>query len=373
MNKAKGKSRKLLKYIAAAILPLALLCVFYVLSSNREVMNSVQDKFSTPALRFLGKTFSAVNLSVLELFITFALIAAVVFVFRLIFSLLSLRRAKILILLRFALILITILAWIWNGYCWLWNSGYYADRFCDKAGITLNGITAQDLYDAAEFFLDGANALSTQVSRDENGIFTGDFETFAAKYDTLYAPLEEEYPFLLGPLTKPKSVYFSKIMSYMGYTGLFFPFSGETYINTHQPAWDIPNTIAHEIAHQKGIHFESEANFLGITACILSDDVSYRYSGFVSGFIHLSNALYTASPEDCRALWENLSPELKADIIYNSEYWQTKEGTLNDASDAVYTTFLKVNMQPSGLNSYGECVDLIVYRFNNGGYSIYGG
>ncbi len=369
MTKNRSKNHKLLKYIAALLLPVAILCIFYVLSSNKEIMNSIQNEFSLPALRFLGNTFSSMDISFLELAIAIAIIAAVIFIFKLLFALLSVRSLRILVLLRYVIVLLTILAWIWNGYCWLWNSGYYADSFSDKSGLSPAGITVNELYEAAEFFRDNANELSYIVPRGEDGIFCGGFEYFAEYYDTLYILLEEEFPFLSGEVTMPKPVYFSKIMSYMGYTGLLFPFTGETYINTHQPAWDIPNTIAHEIAHQKGIHFEAEANFLGIAACIQSDDISYRYSGYVSGFIHLTNALYSASPDLYAKLLESLSPQLTADLQDNAAYWQDKEGSLHSASDAVYTAFLKVNMQPSGLNSYGECVDLLVLWLNTSSFS----
>ena len=155
----------------------------------------------------------------------------------------------------------------------------------------------------------------------------------------------------------------------MGYTGLIFPFTGETYINTDQPAWDIPNTIAHEIAHQRGVHFEAEANFIGIAACIQAEEIYYQYSGYMAGLIHLSNALYTVSPDAYFEISDNFSAHLKADLQHNTRYWQEKEGKLNDITDTVYETFLQINNQPSGLRSYGECVDLLVFWLHTSSFS----
>ena len=149
-------------------------------------------------------------------------------------------------------------------------------------------------------------------------------------------------------------------MSRTGFTGIFFPFSGETYINTHQPAWSIPNTVAHEIAHQRGVHLEAECNFLGIAACLESDDIRFQYSGYLCGLIHLTNALNSADPEARAAILKDFCPELEADWNYNSRYWREMEGTVSKVSDKVYDAFLKVNTQPSGLKSYGECVDLLI-------------
>ena len=365
----KTKKPQLLKLFISALIPAALLCVFYILSSKRSIMNAIQDKFSLPALRFLGKTFSKIPVSILEIFIAIAIISAVIFIFKFIFAMLSFKRPKIITLLRFILILIIILAWVWNGYCWLWNSGYFADSFAERAKIELAGTSAEDLYNATKFFAEKANALSYIVPRNEDGIFCGSFEYFAESYDTLYAPIDEEFPFLAGPTTSPKGVFFSKIMSYMGYTGLIFPFTGETYINTDQPAWDIPNTIAHEIAHQRGVHFEAEANFIGIAACIQAEEIYYQYSGYMAGLIHLSNALYTVSPDAYFEISGNFSAHLKADLQHNTRYWQEKEGKLNDITDTVYETFLQVNNQPSGLRSYGECVDLLVFWLHTSSFS----
>ena len=365
----KTKKPQLLKLFISALIPAALLCVFYILSSKRSIMNAIQDKFSLPALRFLGKTFSKIPVSILEIFIAIAIISAVIFIFKFIFAMLSFKRPKIITLLRFILILIIILAWVWNGYCWLWNSGYFADSFAERAKIELAGTSAEDLYNATKFFAEKANALSYIVPRNEDGIFCGSFEYFAESYDTLYAPIDEEFPFLAGPTTSPKGVFFSKIMSYMGYTGLIFPFTGETYINTDQPAWDIPNTIAHEIAHQRGVHFEAEANFIGIAACIQAEEIYYQYSGYMAGLIHLSNALYTVSPDAYFEISDNFSAHLKADLQHNTRYWQEKEGKLNDITDTVYETFLQINNQPSGLRSYGECVDLLVFWLHTSSFS----
>ena len=369
------KTRKspLLKLFISTLIPIVLLVVFYILSSNRKIMNGIQDNFSLQALRFLGKTFSPAPVSILEIFIFAAIIAVIVYISKFISALLSFKRSKCITFLRFILILVMVLAWIWNGYCWLWNAGYYADSFAEKADLETPGTSTEDLYNAAKFFCQQANTLSYLVPRDENGIFCGGFEYFAESFDILYAPIDEEFPFLSGQTTMPKGVYFSKIMSYMGYTGVFFPFSGETYINTDQPAWDIPNTIAHEIAHQRGVHFEAEANFIGIAAGIQSDDICFRYSGYMAGLIHLTNALYAADPECYWEIRDNFSAHLEADFQDNNSYWREKEGTLNDVSDTIYETFLQVNNQPEGLRSYGQCVDLLVLWLFSSDYSPMGG
>lgn len=368
MIKAK-KQHRLLGYILGAVIPLLLMGIFYILSSSKATMDAICTGFSTPTLNAMGRFYSRLPFSVMETFIAIAVLAALVFLGKLIFAMIRGKNPRWLILTRYLLVLVAILAWIWNGYCWLWNSGYFGSDFSEKAGLKTEGLSVQELTDAAQFFLDQANALSGSVPRDDRGIFSGTFEDFVQAYDTLYAPLDREFPCLAGQTTQPKGIVFSKFMSITGFTGIFFPFSGETYINTHQPAWGIPSTISHEIAHQRGVHPEEECNFLGIAACIQSDDPSWQYSGYTSGLIHLMNALYRADPDAWKTLRNSFTPELESDWQYNNQYWQSMEGTVSKASDAVYDAFLKVNTQPLGIKSYGKCVDLLVLWLNTSDYS----
>ena len=171
----KKKNLQMLKSIVSTLLPIALLCVFYLLCTNRDIINSVQNDFSMPVLRFLGRHLSKIPISFPELFIALAVIAAVSLIFKLLFG----RGMRMKVSFRTLLAIIALAAWIWNGYCWLWNSGYYADSFAEKAGLEIDGLSYEELYSATEFFCNKANELSSLVPRDENGIFYGEFEDFA--------------------------------------------------------------------------------------------------------------------------------------------------------------------------------------------------
>ena len=363
--------RPMAKYISAAAVPVFLLVVFYVLALNTDAMTAVSRHFSNPALRAMGKFFSGSTLSFLEIFVGIAIAACIIFITLFIVKLIKGRGHRVSTFFKFILALISILAIVWNGYCWLWNSGYYTESFGEKSGLETAGTSKKDLYAATEFFAQKLNELSGSVSRDENGLFNVPYEDYAEEYGSLYDSIDEEFPFLSGDTLKPKTVHFSKIMSLTGFTGIFFPFSGETYINVHQPAAFIPNTIAHEIAHQRGVHLEAECNFLGIAACIQSDNPAYVYSGYLSGYIHLSNALYSADPEGWREIRASLNSEVSADLDYNNAYWQEMEGVVSKATDTVYDAFLKVNTQEIGIKSYGQCVDLLVSWLNKSEFSPY--
>ncbi len=345
--------------ICAAV-PLVLLGVFYALSGNQEIMESIATCFSLKVLRAMGSFFSRIPVSFMELYIAVAL--AGIAVYLVLFTVLLLRsKRKGITLLKLVLVLLTVLAVIWNCFCWLWNTGYSGYSFAEKSGLDVDGITTDELYSVCKYAVHEANVLSLLVPRDENGIFNGSFADFSGDRAYIYDQLIEEFPCLEGETTVPKGVHFSRIMSRLGFTGVFFPLTGETYINTDFSAWEMPMTIAHEIAHQKGVHKEDECNFLGVAACLTQEDFSWQYSGYASGLIHLMNALYKADYDKWLALRRSFEPGLARDWAANSEYWaQFEDSTVAKASDKVYDSFLKVNKQESGIKSYGECVDMLV-------------
>ena len=63
--------------------------------------------------------------------------------------------------------------------------------------------------------------------------------------------------------------------------GFFFPFTGEANLNVDSPECLLPATIAHELAHVRGVAPEQTANFVAILACDTSGDPLYAYSGYL--------------------------------------------------------------------------------------------
>ncbi len=181
--------------------------------------------------------------------------------------------------------------------------------------------------DFARQLADGAG----QVRRDENGCFAESREEiFAAA--TGVRRVYEEFPCLRMEDQTPKAISFSTALSAMDFTGFYFPFTGEANLNVDSPASYLPSTIAHEMAHQRGIASEQECNFIAIAASTTADSAAYRYSGWLMGFTYLSNALYRADPEAWQSVRVLLPDTVVADLRDNSAYWAAFEGPVNDAA-----------------------------------------
>ena len=182
----------------------------------------------------------------------------------------------------------------------------------------------------------------------------------------IYENLTQEFPCLeLKHPTRAKPIFFSRLQSILGFTGVYFPFTGEANVNVDAPSCLLPATIAHEMAHQRMVAAEQEANFVGIAASVTSRDPVYVYSGYLMGLIQLCNALYPVDPEGWSAIVEQyFTPELAADWNDNNAYWAELSSPVEDAAEQVYDSFLKGNDQKLGMRSYGACVDLLVTYFS---------
>ena len=157
---------------------------------------------------------------------------------------------------------------VYAGFCLLWGVNYYGDSFSDKSGIQAEPVSTAQLTATARKFAALANEYSEQVARDDAGLFAVSRDEIFARSQGIYDAVGETFPFLSGDYPGPKRVFFSKIMSYIDFTGFYFPFTGESNLNVDSPACMLPSTIAHELAHQRNIAPEQEANFVAVLAAL---------------------------------------------------------------------------------------------------------
>ncbi len=330
---------------------------FYVVRSSKEAADWVIQYISAPLRETMGAICDFFPFSVAELFYTVIIFGAIILLVKLVQVLrTSEQKLKPLVIRLAALALIPTL--IISGYNWLWALGYYGTSFAEKSGLSTEGVSVEDLTKVTYYFAMQASELSVQMARDEDGHFIE--SDFWQDYEGLYDNLEEEFPFLKTNELRPKPMFYSKFMSLLGFTGFYFPFTGEANVNKDFPAALQPETIAHELAHQRRVASESEANFVGIAAAIASDKPVYQYSAYLSGLTHLSNALYKADREAWYAISETLTAQIRIDWSDDSQYWAQFESPVETVATGVYDSYLKHNDQELGMKSYGACVDLLV-------------
>lgn len=363
-------------------MPAALVGLFFALRQSTGTMDWVVEHISAPVRRFTGLVSSVYPLSMMEILIAAAIIWLIYYLIKTI-MVSSRRRGKIKIILKRLLPVVVAAVYVWAVFSWLWSSGYHASRFSEKNGFTGGGVSVESLRQVTQLFADKANELAPLAERDEAGHYAVTrAEIFEASTE-IYHNLTMEFPGLDGRLYQPKPMIFSWLMSRTGYTGIYFAITGESNINTGPPEIMMPSTVAHELAHQLGVFAEDEANFVGILACITSENIVYEYSGYLLGLVHLMNALHGADYEAWVAVYNTLAEEILTDWRDNAVYWESQKTaetridfldrfltwlfkTSRETVDVVYDGYLKSNRQELGLRSYGACVDLLIEFFESG-------
>lgn len=260
----------------------------------------------------------------------------------------------------FALHFLATAVWVYALVCAFWGTQYYGTSFAGRAGMQAPAISVEQLAQVTDYFARQVNATAALVPRDDDGAFAVQADAILADTAGIYDGLLEEYPFLAGPERSAKPAFYSKVMSAAGFTGYICPLFGESTLNVDCPAVFLPVTVAHEFAHQRGVAAEQEANFVGIRASVESGDPLYEYSGWLFGWLHLSNALYAVDPTRAQASHALLCAGAVVDLQQNNAYWAAWEGPAKTAGEKVYTTFLQSYDQELGMKSYGACVDLLV-------------
>ena len=335
-----------------------ILTIFQILKNNLYIMNFIVDYITTPYKTFFAKISSKFSFSLAELICILFFIFIIIFILFNIFKVIKNKKFN-----NFILVLLCIALTVYNGFCVFWGANYYTEPFENKIGLQIRKISVDELYKTTLYFANKLNEVSKNIQRDENNLFSANRDEIFEKSIDIYNNIEKDYPFLKFEHLKPKKVYISKIMSLMNFTGFFFPFTGEANLNIDSPICFLPSTIAHELAHQRNIAPEQTANFVAVLACEKSKDSEYMYSGYLLGYIHLANALYSVDKDKWQEINSIISSEIKADINNNNEYWNKYEGSISKVADSTYSKFLKSYNQDLGLKSYGAVVDLLVIYY----------
>ncbi len=241
-----------------------------------------------------------------------------------------------------------------------WGINYYIESPVTQMGVAQQEITVEQLEEATLLFINKINSVADKVERDENGAFNKDVSELFDESVSVFDNLQSEYPHLYWPQTQAKPMFFSYFMSILNYTGFYFSYTSEANVNDEQPLCFLPSTIAHELAHLRGVAQEQDANFLAILACETSGNANYEYSGYMLAYLHLSNELYKADKQAWENAYENLSELAKLDLYINNQYWAQFETPVAEVADIVYESYLQSNGQEDGLQSYGRVVDLLV-------------
>lgn len=244
----------------------------------------------------------------------------------------------------------------------VWNINYERFSFAENAQIEVRDSSVDELYDLCKQLIADTNALRQHVKEDENGVMMieGGFASISKRSAQAYEELEMQYPFLSGSYGRPKPVLLSRLMSHTNIIGIYSCVTGEANVDTDIPHMEIPSTTLHEMAHQRGFAREDEANYIAYLACMAHPDPDFKYSGSVLALQYSMNALYSVNPDLYFELFKSYGEGFLRDLRSENEYWKQFQGLTKQVANKFNDTYLKMNGQTDGVQSYGRMVDLLL-------------
>jgi len=259
---------------------------------------------------------------------------------------------------------ICVLAFLISSFMLNFGAAYDGAPLQDKLGLEVSTPDKDELYLTSAYTLIKLGDLEKEIAYKPSGqsdlpySFKELTDKLNASYDKLYA----QYDFLSPLHTGVKRIALSKPMTYTHLSGVYTPFTGEANVNINYPDYIIAFTAAHEMAHQRGIGPEDEANFIAYLACVNSDDPYLQYAGHANMLEYLSGALQQADPDAWRERLYRFYPDglVGEYTAYAAMFRPYSDNVASDISDAVNDTYLKAQGQTAGTASYGLVTDLAV-------------
>lgn len=248
---------------------------------------------------------------------------------------------------------------------------YFRTSVEDELSLERETVTKADVYNAAVIVSEEIKNLEGSITADCTGktLMPYSYSELVFKLNEAYESVCKKYDFISDFYSYPKPLIISELMPYTRISGFYTFFTGESNVSTAYPDFMLPYTMAHEMAHQRGIAREDEANFIAFLVCMESADEYIRYSGYTELMNYLTDALYLAD----YALYSQVYSS--ASVLYKNEYAayvsfirSTDSKKVSGVTESINNSMLQSQGQEAGSDSYGLVAELAAafYRESRG-------
>lgn len=204
----------------------------------------------------------------------------------------------------------------------------YAGTLADDLRLEVTDYTISELEEAGAFYLEQANALAGQVSRDSSG--EPQFPAFQDLAVLAAAGFEnqtyEQFNAVFAGTTIPvKELGWSNLLRGRGITGITVGITGEAAVNPETPAVAMPFVICRQMAQRMCITNDQDAAFAAFLACDANPMAEFRYSGYLMAYNHCYQALKNMDTSAAQASAAKLAGKQNSNVTrdlegYNSSF-----------------------------------------------------
>ena len=329
-----------------------LFAILTVLKSDGRICEFFATTFSRAWIFIFGNLFGWLPISLYELFLIVVIAGAIALV---VFIVIFLCKQKWKRLLSTSIIVALAVMTFLNVYTATASFSYGRDPLPNEVYTEYSGddLTFEEAVELASNYIDRVNALYYQTEHDADGniVYPYSFREISNLLAKEYERLESQY---FSPYTpSAKKIINKRIMSEMHIVGVFFAPFGEANINGYETNFYLPQTMAHEMAHGKGVMREYEADLLAYYVCITSDNPYISYGAMVK-VMYSALSIVSLYPNSSK-IWDELYAKIDYGIRLEQSNYSRFYGQfrlLDDIGEFFNDLYLKLNKQQDGTGSY---------------------
>lgn len=270
---------------------------------------------------------------------------------------------------RFNRVLTGIVAICFSFYCLGFAPCNRRRSLADNLSLEREDVTITQICECARFLQEELQACldaeeGIRYTPDGLSILPYSYSELSDRLNEVYAACYDAYPFLTRIDAPVKRVALSSWMTYTHISGIYIPYTGEANLNTNYPDYVTAFSAAHEMAHQRGIAHEDEANFMAFLVMYNSDDNYLRYAALLELYDCVLNAVYEEDSELFLTLMYQTPRSVTREIIGFTNFFTPYSGSAASmVADAVNDTAIKLRGDANGSESYDKMIDLAVAYF----------
>lgn len=348
-------------FTIVAVLFFPIVLTFHILSIYCEPIANFVNRYPAAAVRFLlAKLTGLLPFSLAEILL---LLLVPILTVTVIVALRLLKRSDPKPSRYFLSSLVGLVLCLYFGFVLTLGTSYFTTTLDKELSLDKEKVSADALFAATETVVNEMNALLDEIEFDENGTSVMPYSRreLNRKLNEAYKTVSARYPFISSLKSNVKGILLSEALTYTHLSGVYTYFTGEANVNTNFPTSVVAYTTAHEMAHQRGIGREDEANFVAFLVCMASDDPYIRYSGYYEMFKYLINALYSADTELFNEAYRIADDRLVGEIVaFNDFYDKYQDNKASEITSDLNDAYQQMQGIEAGVKSYGLVVDLAV-------------
>ena len=342
------------KLIVSLVLLLVYVDLTVILGNNTQIAEWFARNFSRGWITVWGTLTGWIPFSLYELFLIVAIVAAVVGV---VFVIVWLCKRK---WMRAASLVLTVCICV-TSFLTVYNvtAGFTYQRASLPKQIY--SVQKPDDFDRdsaiamAQLVVNELNKAYEQTPHDENG------NVILPSIEQIHNDIAEEYKRIDGEQCNGyfnsynpavKQITNKWVMSQMHIVGVFFAPFGEANVNPNENNYNMPHSMAHEMAHGKGVMRENEANLVASYLLLTCDKPYLRYSALMKVYFSAISlvSMYPNTNDAVALLRSSVRSEIYAEMSNYNKFW-SQFTLIGDIGNWFNDIYLKLHKQ-NGTGSY---------------------